>query len=148
MKNSKESLRLEIRKIISEKFKSSIDRGYFQDLDLGKGTPSKSGLEADDKKKSDKSINPFKGSINNKVQFDELLKKITLKIKRENPSIVDSESFKKMNEEYKQHVMFFVETNKMPMRLEDFLKNTINPFFKKNQSLLKISDVKEFYGVK
>jgi effector-binding domain-containing protein len=145
--NNLNDIRILVREIISEKFKSSISKGYFQDVDLGDGIPSEGG-SFNKNDKSIKSINPFKGNVKSLIEFDNLLKKITLKIKEKNSNIIEEEGFKNMNEKYKKLFEFFKDNGKIPGELDRFYESVIKPFFKKNENLIRIPEVKDFYGIK
>jgi hypothetical protein len=78
--NNLQELRSIVRNIISEEFRSSIDKGYWQSIDFGKGKSNQQQKE-DDKEKGN-TLNPFKNNIKFISEFDNLFKKISLNIQK------------------------------------------------------------------
>jgi hypothetical protein len=148
MYNIKE-LRNIVRNIISEEFEGGIKKGFFQSVDFGKGARSnKSSFYTDFDDKEKKTLYPFSGSILDIPTYEKNKKKVELKIQEKNKNILNDDDFKNMNEEYLKLFKIFLQTKNIPYTLEDFNDNIKNPFFKKNQNLLSIPEVKSFYGIK
>lgn len=144
MKNLND-LRIIVRNIISERFEGGIDKGMFQAIS---DKSPRSSFSSNEKGKEGNSFYPFGSSISNVPEYEKIQKKVILKIKEKVPNIEADEDFKKMNEKYFELFKTFKSSGNKPTQLNDFLINTINPFFKKNQGLLSIPEVKSFYGIK
>ncbi len=143
--NNLNDIRILVREIISEKFEGGIEGGMFQSAS-DKSARSSSSSNYEGKEKD--SLYPFSGSITDRPTYEKVKKKVDLKIQEKYPNIINDDEFKKMNEEYFKLFQIFLQSKNIPTSLTDFNNNIKNPFFKKNQNLLSIPEVKSFYGIK
>jgi hypothetical protein len=147
MNNLKE-LRSIVRNIISERFEGGINKGLFQSVDFGKGARSdRSAFSTTSDKQEKDSLYPFVDSVKDVPTYEKNKKKVDLKIQEKNKNILNDDDFKKMNEEYFKLFKIFLQSKNIPNGLKYFNDNIKNPFFKKNPSLLSISEVKSFYDI-
>ncbi len=145
--NNLNDIRILVREIISEEFRSSISKGYFQSVDLGKGAPNKKKENTNNNKEIKDTINPFENNTKNMSGFDSIFKKIALNIKKHDSSLLDNDEFKELNKEYRKLFEFFIDSGKIPGGLERFITDKLKPFLKKNQKYLKFKELKNFYGI-